>query len=546
MFIVEQLKKNWKSGLSVALVSVPLSISLGIAAGASPVAGIITAIWAEVIAGVVGGSQFNIVGPAGALAGILASYALVYGAGILPIIALLAGIMTLIVWALGWDKYLIFVPSSVVHGFTLGVAFTIGFGQLNFALGLTGLPTHEKLISNILESFAHISQTNVLSLIPFLIGLAIMFALLKFKPRWPNSVIVAVLGIIFGYAATAGYLPFTVSTLYTKYGNLDLHLFSFPTFSLSSINLAIIQNAAVVMFVVVLETLISAKIADGMTKTKFRQRREVLGVGLANIFSGMFGGLPASGVFARTALNVKSGATSSYSQVINAVCVAIIAFFLLPGFKYLPLSIIASILVYVAIRMVAAEHFKKLYKYDRSAFWISIAVALITVFFDATMGILVGTLVSLLFFAKQLSNAQCNITVHDDKDVLSVDPVSLSEMKGEAVVYRFAGELTYINAKAHIERLSQFDNSKALILNFRNLFYIDVDGIEALDEIFESLERKNISVFVTGVSNYVHAFIHEHAWFKKLEGEKRVLTTTHEAVSKVVTLGDLESKAVSA
>ncbi len=140
--IKKKIKENWKSGLTVSVVSIPLSISLAVAAGATPLMGVITAIWAGIAASLIGGSNFNIVGPTGALSGILVVYAVKYGVGILPLLAIIAGIMTLIVYVLRWERYIVFIPSSVVHGFTLGVAFIIGLGQVNFALGLKNLPAH--------------------------------------------------------------------------------------------------------------------------------------------------------------------------------------------------------------------------------------------------------------------------------------------------------------------------------------------------------------------------------------------------------------------
>lgn len=533
--IFTQLKNNWKSALSVALVSVPLSLSLGIAAGASPVVGIVTAVWAGLIAGLIGGSQFNIVGPAGALSGILAADALLYGSGILPIIAIVAGVLILVVWLLKWDKYLIFVPSSVVHGFTLGVAFTIGFGQLNFILGLSGLPTHAHLFENIFESLRHSNLLQWTSFLPFVVGLYIMFALLKLKPRWPNTIILAVLGIAFGYAASTGLLPFTVPTLFTKYGNLSLHLFAMPHLNSQLYSLSVIKLSAVVAFVALLETLISAKVADGMTKTKFRQRREVLGVGLANIVAGLFGGIPASGVFARTSINVRSGATSSWSQAINAAFVAVIALLFLPYFKYIPLSIIGAILIFASIRMVTAEHFKKLYTHDKVAFLNAIGIALITVVFDATTGILVGMFVALLVFARRISIAQSNITI--DKDGVQTT-VSLEdeEISGNAIIYRFAGELTYINAKAHIEKLQHVTSDKALVLNFRNLFYVDTDGMEALDEIIEDLEHRKQEVYLAGVNNNLQYFFKQHDWYNRLLMQGKVMENTNEALHQIRTV----------
>jgi SulP family sulfate permease len=289
-----------------------------------------------------------------------------------------------------------------------------------------------------------------------------------------------------------------------------------------------LQFSAVIAFVVILETLISAKIADGMTKTKFKQRKEVFGVGLANIAAGIFGGLPASGVFARTALNVKSGASSHYSQIINAVAVALLAVVFLGAIKFLPLSITASILVYAAIRMVAAEHFKKLYKFDKLAFGIAMAVAAICLIYEATTGILVGTLVSLLVFARRLSDAKLG----SEEDPENFNP---EEIRDGAIVYRFAGELTYINAKTHIERINAMSDTKPMVLNFRHVSYIDVDGYEALDEMVDTLERRGQKIYITGVRPEHMKFFDEHSWFKKCAEEKKILPTTEEAVKIAVT-----------
>lgn len=536
MNLFNEIKGNWKSGVTVALVSVPLSFSLAIASGAGPMTGIITATWAGLMAGIFGGSNFNIVGPAGALAGILVGYAMLYGAGILPILAILSGVVIFIIWLLGWDKYLVFVPSSVIHGFTLGVALNIGLGQLNSAFGLSGLPSHENALANLLESIKHIDALNPSAFIPFLIGLGMLFFFLKVKPLWPGSIILAILGIIFGYLSIHEYIPLAFQTVGTKYPNLSGNLFAFPNISSLLTNeafsklsgfsqvLNLAKFSIVIGFVAVLETLISAKTADGMTKTKFNQKRETLGVAIANIASGIFGGLPASGVFARTALNVKSGAKSNYSQIINALAVGIISMIFISGFNYLPLSITASILVYTAIRMVAAEHFKKLFKFDKTTFGLSIAVAGLTYGVDATAGILVGTLVALLVSANKLANNNLG----SESDPENFNP---EENREKAIIYRIAGPLTYFNAKSHLERIENLPKNKPVVFNLRHMNYIDVDGFEAMEEILETLHEKNIQVYITGVRPEMLKGFKEHKSFVGLMNEKRVLNTTKETVN---------------
>lgn len=536
--ILNSIKNNWKSGISVAMVSIPLSLSLAIAAGASPMTGIITAVFAGIVGGLIGGSNFNILGPAGALTGILIGYSILYGPEILPILAILSGIIIIIIWALKWDRYLIFVPSSVIHGFTLGVAITIGLGQINSALGIVGLPTHESLVKNISESLTHIDSLNWGAFIPFIVGLSLLFTMLKHKPNWPNAIIVAILGIIFGYFSSIGIIHITFQTIGNKYPDLNNNLFLFPHLSSLYLNTKfavlstteqiklLLSGSAVIAFVAVLETLISAKTADGMTKTKFNQGKEVLGVGFANIASGIFGGLPASGVFARTALNVKSGAQSSYSQTINAVSVGIISVLFISGFKYLPLSITAAILVYASVRMVTAEHFIKLFRFDKYSFILSMVVAFLTFAYDATTGILVGTLAALLMFANKLSKAELN----SSEDPENFTPEEDTE---HAIIYRIAGTLNYFNSKSHLERLSAIRKDKPIILNFRYLHYIDTDGYEALDEIVEIIENRNQKIYVTGVKPERKAELNEHSWFLRMEKENKIFVTNDKAIEQI-------------
>jgi SulP family sulfate permease len=177
------LKQNWKSGVTVSLVSIPLSVSLAIAAGSTPVAGIITAIWAGLFAAIFGGSNFNIVGPTGALSGILATYAFINGAQSLAVLAIATGVVVILSWVLRLERYLVFIPANTIQGFTLGVAFIIGMNQTNFALGYPKLPGHEKFIDNILESLRHIDKISFESLIVFVLFFLGIFITEKFRSR---------------------------------------------------------------------------------------------------------------------------------------------------------------------------------------------------------------------------------------------------------------------------------------------------------------------------------------------------------------------------
>lgn len=535
-YALTQIKQNWKSGLTVALVNIPMSLALSIASGASPSAGIVTAIWAGLISALIGGSLFNVVGPAGALTGILASYALIYGPAVLPVIAIISGVLVLIVWFFRLDRYIVFIPSSVVHGFTLAVAITIGFSQLNPALGLKGMEKHETFTANTLESFRHISSIDWSAFGLFAIGFVALFALLKFAPKFPGIIAVAIAGIGAGYASTTKMIPFVFDTVQTKFGNVTLNLFSMPELSAATFNMTVIKAAPLVAVIVILETLLSAKVADGMTKTKFRQRREVLGIGLANIASGLFGGLPATGVFARTALNIRSGATSNYSSIINALAVAVISFVLLPGFSYLPMPIVAAILVFLSFRMVGAEHFVNLYRFDKTACILAFVVAALCVIYDPLIGILAGSAISLLFFVNYLSQAQGDIIVGDatgDMERINAADFDVQKSGGNTLIYRFVGELNYMNAERHKEFVHRINGDHFIILNFKNLFYVDIDGLEAVDEIVHELEGRGKEVYLSGIAPQVRPLFAKKSWFSKIEEKGLVVNSTSEALEKI-------------
>ena len=539
------LKNNWKSGITVSLVSIPLSISLAVAAGATPLMGIITAIWAGLLASIFGGSNFNIVGPTGALSGILAVFAISHGSGSLPALAILTGIIVIISFIFHLEKYIILIPSSVIHGFTLGVAFIIGLNQFNFALGLKNLPAHESFIKNMFESLKNIGQFDMWTVALFGIALCVLFVFLKLVPKVPGPIVVAVLGIVVGYMSEHGFIATQFQTLNTKFGEIGSQIINLPSsFSFNFFDYGVIKVALAVAVVAILETLISAKIADNMTKTKSNSRKEMLGLGLANIASGIFGGIPATAALARTSLNVKSGATHKTSATISSIMIIIISVIFLSNFKYLPLAVVAAILVYVAFRMVEAEHFKHIYMFDKKSFVLALVVAGITVGQDPIVGIVVGSITALLIFVSHLSKGQSEIIINKDKKMVArIQALKYNEIErheGDVVVYRFAGQVNYINCQSHVNNLSKLNEATVLILNFRNLFHIDLDGLDAMGGIIENAETQNKKVMVTSAGPFIIPSLAKTDWFRNLKTKGMVFNSTTDALE---TLGfDINKK----
>jgi SulP family sulfate permease len=398
-----EIASNAKSGMTVALVSLPLSISLAIAADATPVQGIITAVWAGSASAIFGGSHYNIVGPTGALSGILSYYSVTYGSAIQPILAILTGFLCLAVYASRMDKYLVFIPSAVMHGFTMGVSFIIAANQLNFILGLPKLTRHPEFLANLYETVSNAGKASGFAMVFFLVSFTSLFMLSKKYGKIPWAVVLAVLGIIIGWivAITGSNTP--LKTIQTQYGDLSLSLIMVSTYfsdgglkSDFAVWTDLFGGAVSITAVAVLETLISARIADRLTKTVFDQPQEVFAVAAANLISGFTGGIPATAALARTALNIKSGATSRASGIVNAVSIMILGTVAFSAFKYLPLPIVGAILVNTAYRMLEINEIILLSKTDMPMFIVALVTMLICIVEDPTMGIVYGTFLAMI------------------------------------------------------------------------------------------------------------------------------------------------------
>lgn len=536
--IVSKIKANWQSGLTVSLVSIPLSVSLAVASNSTPTAGIITAVWAGLMASIFGGSNYNIVGPTGALSGILAAYALTHGADALSMLAIVSAVFILISYAFKLERYLVFIPASTVHGFTLGVAFIIGLNQMNFALGLSGLTKHAEFISNVLESFSHVGQTSLPTFGIFALFLFGLFTLLKLTPKLPGAITLTPIGILLGYFSTIGKLPFELKTLGMQYADIAPKIVQPFHFFLDS---SLLLPALTVAIVAILETMISAKIADGMTGTKYQPRKEMLGLGIANAVSGLVGGIPATAALARTSLNVKTKANDKMSATISSVCIALISFVFLTYFKYIPLAVIAAILVFVAVRMVEIVHFYRMFSFDKKSFTISVLVAIVTIYEDPIIGILFGTAVALLLFVEKLSKGQFELMINNAEKQMT-DHVVGEDIDDENIckdchtlVYSIKGQLAYVNAQAHISRFetklnADFEN---VVLRMRELFFIDLDGVDAFEEIVNLIESQGKQVLLTGVNPLIEKSLEESKAFQRIRDTKRIFPHTREALQKL-------------
>jgi sulfate permease, SulP family len=527
---LDLIRTNWKAGVTVGLVSIPLAVSLAVATQTTPVVGIITAIWAGLIASIFGGSNYNIIGPTGALAGVLIVYTSKYGSGCLPMIALVTGVFIFIAYIFKFEKYLIFVPGSALHGFILGVSIIVILTQIEAIFGLPSLPKHETLLGNVYESLSHLNLIHLPSFILFGCMFTCLISLPFFLPRIPGAIVVTPIGILLGYLCSRGILPWSFPTLGTKYHSISASLFQLPSIHF---HLAYLLPAISVAAIAILETMISARIADGVTKTKHNRRKEMFGLSLANLASGLAGGLPATAALARTSLNIKSGGSHKMAAGISSVFIALASLCFLQSFQYLPLAVIAAILVYIAIGMLETEHFWYMYRIDKKNIVISLIVAFFTVYEDAIVGILLGAVIAMLLMMQRLSTGYHEIIIKGREEEAPEDQKQKVN-KCNTLIYAIKGQLAYINAQSHLAQLENISGSYTnIVLKLRDVYFIDLDGVEAFGEIVQMLLDKGKNVLVVSPNPVIEHLLRESNQFRELQKTNRVYPELNEALQEL-------------
>lgn len=549
-FVVEKIRQNWTSALTVALISIPLSIALSIASGAGPLPGLIAGIWGTLIGSIFIGSNYNILGAAGALTTILFSATMTaplgLGTAVLPLLAITTGVLILFIWVLKINRYLYYIPSSIMYGFAAGVAILIAVSQIFDATGLSELSRTGHLIGDLETFWEHRASIHIPSVITFITFLTGILIWKKYNTRIPAVIPAASIGILFGYLEV-NFFPLEITSLYDKFGPIVSTIYltvdwkAFITI-LSQPDLLqwLLSVSGVIVLIGTLETLITAKLCDKITKTKSSSSRELFGLALSNIGSGIFGGLPTTGVFIRTGANLKAGATHRTSGILTALYTALIALLILPIFSYVPMVVIAAILVNTALGLLEIDKFETFWKHERTSFGIAVLVTLVTIFHDAGLGVAIGAMVALFLFAEKVSHGRFDI-------VWNYNNAPIFESRGnrnlhipkplpsvQVVTYSIAGNFSYIDAERHsgnLKKLINHPDIPAVIIRLRALFSIDYEGLSALEEIALEAEAHGKIIIFTSVSSQIKEDLMSFPIFTKLEKAGRLTNKTREALA---------------
>ncbi len=522
------LRTFWKNdliaGLTVGVVALPLALAFGITTGLGAAAGLVTAVVAGFVAAIFGGSNVQVSGPTGAMTVVLVPIVLKEGPSSVFIISIFAGILIIACALFRLGRYLEFIPWPVFEGFTIGIAIIIFLQQVPNALGVPkpdGERTAVVAAKAVGDAFGN---GNIAAILITLLVAAIMIGVKRIRPALPNSLI-AVL----------------VATLATVLLDLDVSQIgslpsSLPAPTLPSMSFGDIPTYASAAFAVALlaaiESLLSAKVADGMTDGRPHDPdRELFGQGLANIASPIFGGMPATGAIARTAVNVRSGARTRMSAAIHAVILLGVVYFGSKPVSYIPLAALAGVLMVTAFRMIERHNVIAVFRSTQSDAAIMGLTALCTVAFDlikaVEFGLIAAGLLALRHMALQSGAAAEHLTSHVEID----SEEELKLLHEQIMVYRLDGSLFFGAGRRFINLIATNTDTKVVIFRMSQLGLLDASGAKALTEIVEALEDEGKLVLLKGVQERHRAALASVGLLNRLDLEHRLFTTMPDAIA---------------
>lgn len=491
------LRADAVAGLTVAIVALPLAMALGIASGASPDKGLVTAVVAGFLISALGGSRVQVGGPTGAFVVVIFNVIAQHGYDGLLIATFLAGFILIAAGMLRLGQMIKFIPHPVVTGFTAGIAVIIASSQVKDFLGLSIAEVPAEFVPKWQAYFGAMASTSWVTLGIGAGSLTIIILLRRFAPKLPAFLIAVLVSSI---AVVVLKLP--VDTIGSRFPDIPagLPMPSLPEISLAKIA-AVMPSAFTIAFLAGIEALLSAVVADGMIGTRHRSNQELIGQGVANLGSAMFGGLPATGAIARTATNIRSGAQTPVAGILHAVFLLLFVLFATDLMAFVPMAALAAILFMVAWGMSEYERFLALLRMPNSDRAVLLLTFGLTVLVDLTVAIGVGvTLASLLFMARMAESVEIDASRRQDIDRDSEDLDQRDSLPDGVEVFRINGPFFFGVAGELLNTLRRVGQSpKVIILRMRLVPLLDASGLQALEEFIKQAEISGAKVILSGV-----------------------------------------------
>ncbi len=503
--------KDVLAGLTVGIVALPLAMAFSIASGLKPEAGIFTAIIAGGLISLLGGSRVQIGGPAGAFIVIVYGIVERYGVANLLLATAMSGVFLILMGAFRLGTLVRFIPIAVIIGFTNGIAVLIGLSQLKDFLGLSIEKMPAQFFPAIQVLYQALGTFNPIALAVACGSIALIIFWKLFQKNLghlrhiPGTVIAMVAATII-----TTFLNLPIDTIGSRFGGIPSGLphFEWIPISWSDAQYMIIP-ALTLALLGAIESLLCARIADSLIHDRHESNQELMAQGIANVVIPFFGGMPATGTIARTVTNVESGASTPIAGIVHAVTLLMIVLFAAPLAKNIPLAGLAAILMYVAWNMGEWKKFIDL-KQFRLPYRITIlSVFLLTVMVDLTVAIEVGLLSAFITFIYRISSlSRCEIAEAKNFPLLE-------NQQGQIDAYRIYGAI-FFGAVKLLEQIEKNLPSKKLLLDLKNVIYVDTSGMDTISELAYLCKIHNVQLIICGLDHQPYGMAQRSGFLEKL------------------------------
>jgi len=493
-YTASHLKRDALAGLTVAIVALPLSMAIAIASGGTPAMGLYTAIVGGFFISALGGSRFQIGGPAGAFIVLVAATVAEHGIAGMVVATMLAGLIMATLGLLRLGSYIKFIPYPVTVGFTAGIGVIIFASQIKDLLGLTlDGPEPGPILEKLPAIWQALPGANPVTILLAAVTIGLILALKRLAPRLPN-LLIAVAVTTLAVAA----LDLDTPTIFSTFGAVPsmLPMPSLPPMDWGLV-MAVLPNAVGFALLGSIEALLSAVVADGMSGRRHNSNMELVAQGVANLATAVMGGMVATGTIARTATNVRANAHSPVAGMLHAVFILAFMMVAAPVVGMVPLAALAGVLATVAWNMIERHAIATLFRASREDAAVLMVTLLLTVFRDLTEAIVVGFALGSVLFIHRMSKAAGVTTVDPDAEAA---PSGVSRAD-EILVYRIRGAFFFgaaASVGAVLERIA--DTHRALVIDFAEAALVDSTAINTVDGLAAGARRKGVVVILTGAS----------------------------------------------
>ena len=503
--------KDILAGITVGVVALPLAMAFAIASGLKPEAGIFTAIIAGGLISLLGGSRVQIGGPAGAFIVIVYGIVEHYGLANLLLATAMSGVFLFLMGLFRLGTLIRFIPVAVIIGFTNGIAVLIGLSQIKefFGLQITKMPA--EFFQAVQTLYDAADTVNPIALSLSLGSLALLIAWRSFQKHLghlrhiPGTVVAMAVATI---VTSVFSLP--VDTIGSRFGGIPSGLPSFEWIPISwSTAQFVIAPAITLALLGAIESLLCARIADGLIHDRHESNQELMAQGVANLVTPFFGGMPATGTIARTVTNIQSGASTPISGIIHSITLLAIVLFGAPLAKNIPLASLAAILMYVAWNMGEWRKFADLKQFRLPYRLTMLSVFFLTIVLDLTVAIQVGLLLAFITFIYRISS------LSRYESASTSDFPELQQYQGQIAAIRIYGAI-FFGAVKLLESIEKELPSKALVLDLKNVIYIDVSGMDALLELEGTCKNHGVKLMICGLAHQPYEMAVRAGLFERL------------------------------